>query len=221
MSRTSWLFIVGLAIAMVGCGAADSASPDGGSPGKTEIPQCSQDIPACGGSPVGSWKVVGFCGVGLRKLAIADTPHCNEIETTNRSYDGTGNYEYRADGTVQGNIEFKADLELKMVAACLADLVTGQHSLSEICSALEPELAPESGEAVVSCKPTAEQGCDCTITSTFSDTWDDTWKIENGELIDRGEHVRSCVQGDVFQRQGYGDDPTTTWTTVVMVRSDT
>jgi len=179
----------GLSIAACGGGSKSSA--------------CNQ-VGACGGSVVGTWKVTGSClnAGGNAAMASGISMSCPNASVGNANVSQTGSVTYKADMTFTATTTISGSVSVVLPASCLTQMgvTITCDQLNQVFKSVGSSAgaAGSSGGGLpdIHCSSSGG-GCACTTsipmqTSTTSGTYSTSGSLltENGSISDY------CVQGD-------------------------
>jgi hypothetical protein len=187
----------------------DNAVPDvqtdpgtGDSPTPVD-PECENlNFVPCGGDPVGTWKVTGFCFDGMPGgNPFEDKPSCAD-DVYEFTVDFQGTVEFKADGTYNAEMGGTVTMHIELTSECLTDLGGGQAQPEQMCAGINQNFASMGGACVMQ-----DTLCVCDVgpmeMGEEGETGPEngTWKVEGTNLVmteEGGEPRNSpfCITGD-------------------------
>ena len=168
---------VALLLALAGCGSDDDSSLGDDSAGAR--------FRACGGNPVGIWKVVALefdDASALIRQTFQDEPACKDAEGDARvSPEGT--YVFGSDKSFKFVVAFTVDMDVKLNQDCLQALTLALRVNDSACGMLEPVLEDQLGLMAASCAATT-RACACSLsTSEVSASSETTYAVKGNQLF--------------------------------------
>lgn len=178
-----------------------------GSGSKSSGPVGCESFEACGGNPVGTWKVSGVCD--LEMSPRSNVPECAD-QFTNQMLTATGSYRFAGDGTGTVNVSLLLTADLVTTEACAraqgsttADVCTLLNLSSSNGAAGASGSAPATGPIQFDCT-LAPALCKCQVRegpSTVDSNM--TYEVSGNTLVittpSTGSSVSDfCVSGDTL-----------------------
>lgn len=165
------------------CGSSSTKSGD--------LAACG-DFTACGGSPVGTWKLSKYCTDGMT-MTFAECTMTMDLG----GFDPSGTYTFSSDGTYRTQTTVSGTMEIGYSKGCLSDNKTCDNMVSS--SSLKEGVT-------VDCASASGGGCQCTEKAdNFANTEEGTYTI-SGSLLTMTRTESSgtspmdfCVQGNTLK----------------------
>lgn len=189
---------------LLACGGDDGGDdPPGGNSGKCPID-------ACGGDPVGTWKVDDICVSDEQKLfaATVNQAACQSALQSVENVSGSGEYMLGADKNAMSSIVVSGTGKFSFNDACVKALGIGSAAATD-CSKVEAEFKKESAIKSVTCAA-AGANCDCTIATDISLAGMGSYTVSGKQLMVRGLTQPFCVEGNMLEIQATQSGTTVT-----------
>jgi hypothetical protein len=198
MRSRSLRFTLVLTLALGACAGDDDGSGGDGS-------SAFESFKACGGDPVGTWKVemVDFDDPAVFAGGLHDEPACKQAVGDVR-VDPEGSYTFGKDKSYKVDASFSVEMKLTLDEKCLQAIVQAAVMVDDsACAMLEQEFV--SAGYTGSCKAKSE-ACACSITTpAITVSSDSTYTVKGDQLVvvrASGDGTQSsdfCVSGDQLE----------------------
>ena len=184
----NWTVLAAISGLIWGCGGDDGDDPDNGGGGK-----CA--ITACGGDPVGDWKVDDVCVSDSQKVfaSIVNDPACATALKSSSDPTASGNYKLGNDNNAMSTIVVSGTGMFSFNDACTKALGLGSTATTD-CPKIEEAFKKEKGVKSATCSP-AGANCDCTIAMDISLAGSSSYTKSGNELTVGGLKQPFCVEG--------------------------
>ena len=175
------------------CGGDDSDSTPSNNAGHGGSEDCPA-LQACGGDPVGDWKVDDVCLANPEDLfdAFANQPECKNSLTHTEPIEASGGYNLGSDKKAVSTISVKGSGTLSFNDACVKALGVGQ-SASGDCTKVQAELAKQSGVKSATCTVKAPN-CECNLALEVALAGMGTYSVSGDKLTVNGTAQPFCVK---------------------------
>lgn len=184
MRTAAHLVVLGAVLVLAACGGRRG----GGGGGGDDDDAASCDFAACGGDPVGEWRIADSCVT----YDTSPPEDCPEADASYGTVDMSGTMSLDADGTYSLSTSMSFDVTIDFPTSCLGGAT---------CDQIEQNLVLSFPGS--SCQ-TSAQGCACT--SPFDESSDETgtWEADGGTLrvVDQGgdpTDLDLCATGGSLQ----------------------
>jgi hypothetical protein len=196
----------------LGCGGDDGGGGDDGKAGNSGGGDCPS-FKACGGDPVGDWKVDDVCASNEAKLfaATVNQPACSSALQSVMNVQGSGEYKLGADKNAMSTIMVSGTAKFAFNDACAKALGIADSAGSECTSKIEAAFKKESAVKSATCTAAGAE-CNCTIDSTLSFAGNGSYTVSNNNLMVSGLTQPFCVEGSKLTVQASQGGETVTFT---------
>jgi hypothetical protein len=179
-----------------------SLSCDGSSEEIASLAACG-DFTACGGSPVGTWKLSKYCSDGIT-MKLGDCTMTMDLA----GFDPSGTYTFSSDGTYRVQTTVSGKMQIDYSKGCLSDDRTCDKMVSS--SSLKEGIT-------LDCTSGSGGGCQCTEKAdNVANTEQGTYTI-SGNLLTMTKTGSSstspadfCVQGNMLKLRSTTPESDTT-----------
>ena len=191
---------VGVLAAILGCFVACGGDDGEDPPANPSLGDCPK-LEACGGDPVGEWKVDGIC-VGNPEAfveSLVNAPACKGALKSTDDITGSGTYSVKADKSASSAITVNAVGMFSFTDACVKELKVAQSAAGE-CAKVQDELEKQESVESATCAA-AGANCDCTVNSSQEFTGMGSYTVSGNNLNVNNLSQPFCVAGSEMKLQ--------------------
>jgi hypothetical protein len=210
----SRIIIIGVLAAVssgaLGCGD-DSDSTNGNNAGSGGSDDCPA-FTACGGDPVGDWKVDDACVANPDALfeMTVNQPECKGALKGTEGIEASGGYNLTMDKKAMSTISISGTGTFLFTDACVKALQVAQSAAGE-CSKIQSELGKQSGVKSATCTVKAPN-CECVVSLTQSLMGMGTYSVADNKLTVGPLVQPFCVKDNKLTLQSTSNGVTVTFT---------
>jgi len=173
----------------------------GGDDGGEDPPPSSNcpKLEACGGDPVGDWKVGGICVENPEAFvrSLVNNSACNDVVKSTRDIEGDGTYNLKADKTGNSEITVSAVGEFAFTDACVKALSIGNSAATD-CAKVQAELDKQESVASASCTASGAL-CNCTVMSEQTLAFMGAYSVSGSNVMVNNTTQAFCVSGNTMK----------------------